>query len=102
MEFLGWRQVISSPYANKSYQPRPNNTATGRCNLVIFTRPNREKLSQHRKVDIRPFPKATQRNWFITLKAKEAKTAASIQAPAPTQPADAPADQSPNLPYILK
>ena len=42
--------------------------------------------------------KAKPRTWLTTLRAKEAEATASRQAPAPTQPADAQADQSPNSP----
>ena len=46
MEFLRQKQVITTPYTNRSYQSRPKATVTGRYNLVTLTRPNREKLSQ--------------------------------------------------------
>ena len=97
-EFLSQRQVITTHYTYMSYQPRPKATATRRSNLVTLTRPNRVKLSQPRKVNVGPLPKATQRNWLATLRAKEEEAAASSQAPAPTQQADVPANQSPNSP----
>ena len=62
VEFLRQRQIITNPYANRSYHPRPKATATRKCNLVTLTRPNREKLSQPRKVNVGPLPKATQGN----------------------------------------
>ena len=48
-------------------------------------------------MNVRPFSEAMQRNWLTTVKAKETEAAASNQAPTPTQPAEAPATQSPNL-----
>ena len=86
------------PYANRSYQLIPKAIATRRPNLVTLTRPNSKKLSQPKKVNVGPIPKATQRNWLTTLKAKEVEATASSQAHAPTQPTVAPADQSPNSP----
>ena len=79
-ECLNCRQVIATPFANRSYQPRPNPTAMRRHNLVTLTRPNREKPSQPRKVNVGPLPKATQRNWVIILKAKEAEATIYSQA----------------------
>ena len=46
MEYLRWRKIIATPFANRSYQPRPKATAIRRSNLVPITRPNRERLSQ--------------------------------------------------------
>ena len=60
--------------------------------------PNREKLSQTRKVHIGPYPPVMQKNWFITVKAKEAEATVASQAPTPTQPAKIPVAQSPFLP----
>ena len=97
-EFLRGRQIVTTPCANNSCQPRPKAAATGRCNLVTLTRPNKETLSQPRKVNVGPLSEATQRNWLAILKAKEVEAAASSQAPAPTQPADALPNQSPNPP----
>ena len=76
-ESLRHRQVITIPHANRSYQPRPKATATRRSNLVTLTRPNREKLSHARKVNIGPLPKAKQRTWLATLGAKELETTVS-------------------------
>ena len=95
-EFLRCRQIIATPFANRSHQPRPKATATRRCNLVVLTRPNREKLSQPRKVNVEPLSKATQRNWLATLKAKEVEGAS--QAPTPSQPMAIPVTQSPTSP----
>ena len=53
MEYLRCRQTIAIPFANRSYQPRPKATPIRSCNLVTLTRPNREKLSQPRKVNCR-------------------------------------------------
>ena len=44
-EYLRQRQIITTPFAYRSYQPRPKATALRRCNLVTLIRPNREKLS---------------------------------------------------------
>ena len=80
-EFLRHVQIITIPFTNRSYQPRPKATATRRCHLVTLARANREKLSQPRKVNVGPLPKATQRNWPTTLKTKEVEAAALSQAP---------------------
>ena len=85
-------------FANRLYHPRPKATPIRRHNLVTHTRPNREKLSQPRKVNIGPFLKVIQRNWLATGRAKEAEATPSSQTPAPNQPAEAPAAQSPTLP----
>ena len=94
MEFLRWRQVISTPYTNRSYHPRPKATATKWCNLETITRPSREKLSQPRRVNVGPPPKAKPRTWLATLRAKELDATASRQVP--TKPARVSADHSPN------
>ena len=60
--------------------------------------PNREKLSQSRKVNVGTYPPATQKNWLATIKAKEVEATASSQTPTPTQPAEAPVTQSPTSP----
>ena len=87
MEYLRWRQTIPAHFANRSYQPRPKATPIRRCNLVKLSRPNIEKLSQPRKVNVGPYPSLMQRNWLAMVKAKEAE--ATKQAPGPTQPAKA-------------
>ena len=97
-EYLRQRQIIATPFSNRSYQPRPKTTPIRRSNLVTLTRTNREKLSQCRKVNVGPISKAKQRNWLATVMAKEAEATASSQAPAPTQPVEVPAAQSPTLP----
>ena len=97
-EYLRQRQIITNPFANGSYRPRPKATAVRRHNLVTLTRPNREKLSQPRKVNVGSLPKATQRNWLATFKAKEVEATASSQAPTPTPIAEVPAAQFPTLP----
>ena len=91
MEYLCCRLTITTPFANRSYQPRPKATPTRRHNLVTLTRPNREMLSLPRKVNVGPYPPVTQGNWLATVKAKEAEATASGQAPTPSQPAEAPA-----------
>ena len=70
VEYLRCRQIITTLFANRSHQPRPKATAVRRCNLITLTRPNREKLSQPRKVSVGPFPKAMQRNWLTPLRPK--------------------------------
>ena len=94
-EYLRQRQIITTPFANRSYQSRPKATAIRNHNLVTPTRPNREKVSQPRKVNVGPLPKAMQRNWLTTLKVNQAEPAASKQASALTQPAEATAIWSP-------
>ena len=83
-------------------QARPKATATKRHNLVTLTRPNREKLSQPRKVDVAPLPKAKPRTWLAALRANELEATALRHASTPTQLADVPADQSPNSPLSPK
>ena len=100
-EFLRQRQIITTPYANWSYQARPKATAARRCNLVTLARPNREKLSQPRRVNVGALPKATQRNWLTTLKAKQVEVTAYSQPPTPTKSVEAPGIQSPTLPLSL-
>ena len=79
-EFLRCRQITTTPFANSSLRSRPKATAARRCSLVTLTRPNKEKLSQSRKVNVGPLPKATLRNWLPMLKAKE------WQVPYPARP----------------
>ena len=98
VEFLRCRQFTTTPFASRSFQSRPKATAIRKCNLVTLTRPNREKLSQPRKVNVGPYPPAMQRNWLTTFKAKEAEATASNQALTLTQPAEAPAIHSPTSP----
>ena len=93
-EYLRHRQTITTPFANRSYQPRPRATPIRRCNLVTLTRPNREKLSQTRKINVGPYPPVMQMNWLTTVKVKEAEVTAASQAPTPTHPAEIPATQS--------
>ena len=56
--FMYHWQAITTPFANRPYQPKPNITMKKR-NLVPVTRPNRSKLSWLRKVNMRKLPKAT-------------------------------------------
>ena len=97
-EYLRQRQTITNPFANRSYQPRPKATPIRRHNVVTPTRPNKEKVSQPRKVNIGPLPEAMQRNWLTMVNAKEEEDTAFSKTPAPTQPAEAPTTQSPTLP----
>ena len=71
---------------------RPKATAARMNNLVILTTPNREKLLQPRKLNLGPFPPATQRTLLAMLIAKEAEGATS-QAPTPSQPMNTPVVQ---------
>ena len=66
-EFLRYRQTVATPFANRCFQLRPKATATRKCNLVILTRPNRDKLSQPMKLNVGPYPPTIQRNWLATL-----------------------------------
>ena len=93
VESLWCRQIITSFFTNRSYQPLPKAKVTRRHNLVTFIRPNRKMLSQPREVNVGLLSKATQRNWIAMLKAKGV-TGAS-QAPTPSQPIEASAIQSP-------
>ena len=96
VEFMRCRQINATPFANRSFQPRPKIAAR---NLVTITRPNRVKLSQPRKINIRPFPPATQLNWLATLKVKEAAGATTNLAPTQTsQPMDTQSTLSPTSP----
>ena len=98
-EFLRNRQIITIPFANRSYQPGPKAAATRNCNLVTLTRPNREKLMQSMKVNLRPFPLATQQKWLANLKAKEMAGATTSLAPTQTsQPGSPPSMQFPISP----
>ena len=90
VEFMRCRQIITAPFANRSFQPRPK-VAARKQNLVTLTRPNREKLSQPRNINVRPLPLAIQQNWLAYLKVKEVAGASSSQAPTPSQPMDTPA-----------
>ena len=92
MEYIRWRQTIATPFANRSYQSRPKATHVRRYNPVSLTRPHKDKLSKPRKVNVGHHPKFMQRNWPTTVKAKE--VTAAKEAPAPAQPAEAPASQS--------
>ena len=41
MEYIRQRQVIATPFANRSYQPRPKATPVRRCNLVTLPHPSK-------------------------------------------------------------
>ena len=43
-EFLRQRQIITTPYTNRSNQPKPKATAARRCNLLTLTRPKIQNL----------------------------------------------------------
>ena len=106
VEFMCHQQTISNPYVSKLYQSKPKITQKKR-NLVPLTRPNRRKLSQPRKINVRKLPEGTQLNWASTIgksltqEAKDATQCAStnldlIQGsqlkgtpsiPSPTSPA---------------
>ena len=81
MEFLMQRQIITYPFANRSYQSRPKAIPIRRHNLVTLTRANREKLFQPRKVNVGPYPPAMQRNWLTTVKAKKLKPHQQVRHP---------------------
>ena len=65
-----------------------------------LTRPNRAKLSQPRKINVRLLPEATQQNWLATLgKAKDVAGATMSLAPTQTSQAmDTPPKLSPTSP----
>ena len=56
--------MITTPFANRPYQPKPKITMKKR-NLVLPTRPNRSKLSQVRRINVRKPPEATQLDFCI-------------------------------------
>ena len=89
----GVPQAKKNHFANRSYQPRPKATTVQRHNLVTLSRPHKDKLSKHRKVNVGHHPEFIQRNWLTTVNAKEAE--ATKQAPIPAQPARAPPTQFP-------
>ena len=80
IEYLRQRQVVTTSYANRLYQPGPKATATRRTNLVTLTRANREKLSQPRKMNVGPLPKTKPRSWLATIRARELEATAARQA----------------------
>ena len=84
VEFMKHRQIIATPFTNRSFQPRPK-VAEKRCNLVLLTRLNGAKLFQPRKINVGPLPEATQHNWDATLeKAKDAAGVTTSLAPIQT------------------
>ena len=97
-EIMRHRQIITTPFTNRSFQPRPK-VAARKYKLVPCTGPNRAKLSQHRKINARPPPEATQWNWLANLrKAKDPAGITTSWAPAPSQPMDTPSTQSSTSP----
>ena len=52
-------------------------------------------------MNVETLPKAKQRTCLTTFKIKEAEATISTHFPAPSQPADAPADESSNSPLSL-
>ena len=99
-QFRGYRQIITTPFTNRSLQPR--HKIARKDNLVTLTRLNREKLLQPRKINVGPFPLAIQQNWLATLKAKEAEDTATSQTPTPSHPMEAPGIQPPISPIPPK
>ena len=106
MAELMWHwQTITTPSANRPYQPMPKITVKKR-NLVPMTRPNRSKLSQPRKINVRKLPKATQLNWkssiskCLTQGAKDAvqNTSTSLAPIQGSQLIDTPSTPSPTSP----
>ena len=98
--FIRHKQIITSPFANRSFQPRPK-AAARKCSLVPLTRPYRAEHSQHRQINVRPFPAATQQNWLATLKAKESGRCGATTSLVPTQASqlvDTPSTLSPTSP----
>ena len=89
---LRQRQTITTPFANRSYQPRPKATPVRRHNLVTLSRPHKYKLSNPRKINVGYHPNFMQRNWLTMVRAKEAE--AAKQAPTPAQPVMASAKES--------
>ena len=69
VEFMKNRQIITTPFANRSFQPRPK-VAVKKHNLVPLTRLNRAKISHPRKINVGPLTEATQQNWAATLTEK--------------------------------
>ena len=61
------RQITTTPYANKTYHPKPRVTLKKR-NLVQFTKPERTRLTRPRKINMQNFPSSTssQLNWKST------------------------------------
>ena len=91
------RKTITTPFVSRSFQLRPK-VAARKGDLVPLTRPKRAKLSQPRKINVRPLPEATER-WLANHKKAEdvAGTTTSL-APAPSQPMDTPSTPSPTSP----
>ena len=98
-------EIITMPFVNRPYQPKPNITVKKR-NLVPLTRPNRSKLSQPRRINIRKLPKATQLDLASTIGkslTQEAKDVAWHASTSPTpvqrsQLMDTPSTPSPTSP----
>ena len=91
-------QIIATPFANRSFQPRTK-AAARKHNLEPLTRPNRAKISQPRKINVRPLPEATQWKWLANLrKAKEVAGTTNSLAPTCSQPMNTPSMLSPTSP----
>ena len=59
IEFMHRRQVTITPYANKTYHPKPKKIP-GKRNLAQLTsKPNRSKVAKPRKVNVQKFPTST-------------------------------------------
>ena len=98
-ELVKCRQIIATPFANKSFQPRPKVSAR-KHNLVPLPRLNRAKLFQPRKISVGLLHEATQWNWAASLgKAKDAAGITTSLAPIQTsQLMDTPSTLSPTSP----
>ena len=61
------KQITTTPYANKTYHPKPKKTLKKR-NLVQLTTPDRSKLVKPRKINMQKFSSSTisQLNWKST------------------------------------
>ena len=101
MEFMRHWQAITTPFANRPVQPK-SKAAAKKCNLVPLTRPNRAKLTQPRRVNVGPFPEATQQNWAFTFaKANNvADMTTSLACIQGSQLMDTSSIPSPTLPVV--
>ena len=58
VEFMKHRQIITMPFTNRCFQPRPK-VAARKHNLVPLNKPNRTKPFQPRKINLGPLPETT-------------------------------------------
>ena len=56
-EFMKHRHIVATPFANRSFQPRPK-VAARKHNLVPLIKLSRKKLSQPMKINVRHPPEA--------------------------------------------